>query len=134
MQVRTQQKPVFKVGDKVDLGGNEGIQTYTEDLSQTGFHFRKFAAWRATGGLDGGQNAPILRSSDVYLLVSEAKIRLNQSGDAELNAVRESNVLTPITDASFDYIIHERRVDLAGVNERLQDLLRWDKAGFVEIY
>ena len=30
-------------------------------------------------------------------------------------------------------IIHERRVELAGENERHQDLLRWDKAGVIDI-
>ena len=124
---------VFQVGDQVDLGGEEGVQEYTSDLSQTGFHFRKFASWRPTGGLDAGQNAPILRASDVYLLVAEAKIRSGQSGDAELNAVRERNGLNPILGADMQDIMHERRVELAGENERHQDLLRWDKAGIVDI-
>ena len=113
----------------VDLGGEDGVQEYTADLSQTGYHFRKFASWRPTGGLDGGQNAPILRSADVYLLVAEAKIRLGQNGDAELNAVRGRADLAPITSATMKDIIHERRVELAGENERHQDLL----AGIKEV-
>jgi hypothetical protein len=124
---------VFQVGDMVDLGGDEGVQEYTADLSQTGYHFRKFASWRATGGLDAGQNAPILRSADVYLLVAEAKIRLGQDGDAELNAVRVRNGLDPIDGATMPDIIHERRVELAGENERHQDLMRWDKAEIIDI-
>jgi hypothetical protein len=124
---------VFQVGDMVDLGGDEGVQEYTADLSQTGYHFRKFASWRATGGLDAGQNAPLLRSADVYLMVAEAKIRLGQDGDGELNAVRERNGLDPITGATMTDIIHEHRVELAGENERHQDLMRWDKAGIVDI-
>lgn len=123
---------VFKVGDMVDLGGDAGIQEYTADLSTSGFHFRKFASWK-DGGLNADQNAPILRSADVYLLVAEAKIRLSQSGDAELNAVRERNNLTPVSNATMEDIMHERRVELAGENERHQDLLRWDKAGLIDI-
>ena len=117
----------------VDLGGEEGVQEYTADLSQTGYHFRKYASWRETGGLNAGRNAPLLRSADVYLLVAEAKIRLGQNGDAELNAVRGRTGLDPITGATMDDIIHERRVELAGENERYQDLLRWDKAGIIDI-
>jgi hypothetical protein len=83
--------------------------------------------------LNADQNAPILRSADVYLLVAEAKIRSGQNGDAELNAVRERNGLDPITNATMENIIHERRVELAGENERHQDLLRWDKAGIIDI-
>ncbi|MNY68871.1 SusD family protein [compost metagenome] len=29
--------------------------------------------------------------------------------------------------------MHERRVELAGENERHQDLMRWDKAGLIDI-
>jgi hypothetical protein len=123
---------VLQVGDMVDLGGDAGVQEYTSDLSTSGFHFRKFASWK-DGGLNADQNAPILRSADVYLLVAEAKIRLSQNGDAELNAVRERNGLSPVTNATMDDIIHERRVELAGENERHQDLIRWDKAGIIDI-
>lgn len=124
---------VFQVGDEVDLGGEDGIQEYTSDLSLTGYHFKKFASWRETGGLDADQNAPILRSSDVYLLVAEAKIRSGQNGDAEINAVRERNGLDPVSGATMTELMHERRVELAGENERHQDLLRWDKAGIIDI-
>jgi len=123
---------VYKVGDMVDLGGDAGLTEYTADLSTSGYHFRKFSSWTG-GGLNSDQNAPILRSSDVYLLVAEAKIRLNQNGDVELNKVRKRNGLTDINGASMDDIIHERRVELAGENERQQDLLRWDKAGIIDI-
>ncbi|MBA4057189.1 MAG: RagB/SusD family nutrient uptake outer membrane protein, partial [Marivirga sp.] len=123
---------VFKVGDMVDLGGEAGVQEYTADLSTSGFHFKKFASWK-DGGLNADQNAPILRSADVYLLVAEAKIRSAQNGDAELNAVRERNNLSPLTNATMEDIMHERRVELAGENERHQDLLRWDKAGIIDI-
>jgi hypothetical protein len=123
---------VFQVGDMVDLGGDPGVQEYTADLSTSGYHFKKFASW-VDGGLNADQNAPILRSADVYLLVAEAKIRSGQNGDAELNAVRERNGLDPITNATMENIIHERRVELAGENERHQDLLRWDKADIIDI-
>jgi hypothetical protein len=123
---------VFQVGDMVDLGGDAGVQEYTSELSTSGYHFRKYASWK-DGGLNADQNAPILRSADVYLLVAEAKIRLNQNGDAELNAVRERNGLSPVTNATIADIIHERRVELAGENERHQDLIRWDKAGIIDI-
>ena len=128
-----QDATLFLPGEMVDLGGDNGIAEYTTDLSQTGYHFQKFASWRATGGLDEGQNVPILRSADVYLLVSEAKIRSGQNGDAELNAVRTRVGLDPITNATMEDIIHERRVELAGENQRYFDLLRWDKADIVDI-
>ena len=128
---------VFKLGDMVDLGGDSGVTEYVEGLSQTNYHFRKFASWRSTGGLDGGQNIPILRSADIYLVVAEAKIRRDGAGagDAELNAVRTRALGdgAALTAADMDDLIHERRVELAGENQRFADLKRWDKAGIIDL-
>ena len=124
---------LFIPGEMVDLGGDRGLTEYTSDLSQTGYHFQKFASWRSSGGLDDGQNVPILRAADVYLLVAEAKIRSGQNGDTELNEVRTRAGLSPITNATMTDVIHERRVELAGENQRHFDLMRWDKAGIVDI-
>lgn len=124
---------VFLPGEMVDLGGDRGLTEYTSDLSQTGYHFQKFASWRDGGGLDDGQNVPILRAADVYLLVAEAKIRLGQNGDTELNTVRNRAGLPSITGATMADLIHERRVELAGENQRHFDLVRWDKAGLIDI-
>ena len=126
---------IFKPGDMVDLGGDRGLTEYTSDLSLTGYHFRKFASWRASGGLDDGQNIPLLRTADVYLMVAEAKIRLNGAGagDTELNAVRTRAGLAALSGATIEDLIHERRVELAGENQRHQDLMRWDKAGIIDI-
>lgn len=124
---------VYKPGDMVDLGGDRGMTPYTEDLSSTGYHFRKYSSWRSQGGLNMSHNSPILRTADVYLMVAEAKIRSGQNGDAEINAVRERSGRAPLTNATMEDLIHERRVELAGENQRHQDLIRWDKAGLVDI-
>ncbi len=124
---------VFKLGDIVDLGGDRGPTEYVEGLSQTNYHFRKFASWRSTGGLSNDQNIPILRAADVYLLVAEAKIQTGGNGDAEINAVRQRVGLTPKTNATMEDLIHERRVELAGENQRHADLVRWDKAGLIDL-
>ncbi|MEM9142651.1 MAG: RagB/SusD family nutrient uptake outer membrane protein [Bacteroidota bacterium] len=125
----------FMPGEMVDLGGERGMTEYTTDLSQTGYHFQKYASWRPDGGLDRGHNVPIIRAADIYLLVAEAKIRTNQNGDAELNAVRTRALGdgAAITGATMEDIIHERRVELAGENQRHFDLMRWDRAGLVDI-
>ncbi|WP_162415856.1 RagB/SusD family nutrient uptake outer membrane protein [Cyclobacterium roseum] len=124
---------VYQPGDMVDLGGDRGATPYTEDLSSTGYHFRKYSSWRPQGGLNMSHNNPILRTADVYLIVAEAKIRSGLNGDAELNAVRERSGRTPLTNATMEDLIHERRVERAGENQRHQDLIRWDKAGLVDI-
>ena len=120
-------------GEIIDLGGDRGPTEYTPGLSQTNYHFQKFVSWRSGGGQDDGQNIPILRAADVYLLVAEAKIRLGRNGDAELNAVRARTGLEAVSGATIEDLIHERRVELAGENQRHQDLMRWDRAGVVDV-
>lgn len=123
-------------GEKVDLGGTQGVREYTQSMSLTGYHFHKFASWRkANGGLDDGQNIPLLRASEVYLIVAEAKIRLNGvgAGDTEINAVRKRVNMPAISNAGMKELMHERRVELAGEAERHQDLMRWDRAKLIDI-
>ena len=106
-------------------------------MTTTGYILRKYSAYlsNGSGGLDFNLKQPLLRSSDIYLLVAEAKIRLNGvgSGDAEINAVRERAGLGPVLGAGMPELIHERRVELGGENVRWQDLLRWDKDKLINL-
>jgi hypothetical protein len=76
-----------------------------------------------------------LRTADIYLLVAEIKIRTNGAGagDNEINVVRDRAGLDPVSGADFNELVHERRVELGGENIRWFDLLRWDKAGLLDI-
>ncbi|MEO8475029.1 MAG: RagB/SusD family nutrient uptake outer membrane protein [Chryseolinea sp.] len=123
---------IFRPGDEVTMGD----ATHTFDVSDTrltGYAFRKYTNFTPEGDMSQSLNAPWLRSADVYLLVAEAKIRSGQNGDTELNAVRHRAGLDPKTNATMIDVTHERRVELAGENERHQDLMRWDKAGIIDI-
>ncbi|WP_254562392.1 RagB/SusD family nutrient uptake outer membrane protein [Dyadobacter diqingensis] len=124
---------IFSPGDTVTQG-SQGNVKFTADMTRvTGYAFRKYTQFTATGDMDQSLNSPFLRSADVYLLVAEAKIRSGQNGDTELNTVRKRAGLKSITNAAIKDIMHERRVELAGENERHQDLMRWDKAGLIDI-
>ncbi len=122
-------------GDKINIG--TGIATYEASTSWSGYHYKKFCSWKPCGGLDYSLKTPLMRAADIYLLVAEAKIRLNGpgAGDAEINAIRKraSAALPAVTNAGMAALMHERRVELCGENERHQDLLRWDKANLVDI-
>lgn len=125
---------IMEPGDKFDLGGDRGMTEYTADLSPTtGYHYQKYADWREAGGLNLSMDIPILRTADVYLLVAEAKIRSGGNGDNEISAVRQRVEMSPVTNATMEDLIHERRVELAGENQRWYDLLRWDKAGIIDV-
>lgn len=124
---------IFSPGDEVDRNG-AGKEKFTAEMTRvTGYAFKKYTQFAENGDMSQSLNAPLLRTSDVYLLASEAKIRSGANGDAELNVVRKRAGLTAITNATMKNIMHERRVELAGENERHQDLMRWDKAGLIDI-
>ena len=125
---------IYKPGDMVDRG-SKGITEFTADLSATGYSQNKYANYKADGNNNFDTNCNILRAADVYLIVAEAKIRSTGAGagDDEINLVRARAGLLPISNAGMPELIHERRVELFGENQRHQDLMRWDKAGIVDI-
>ncbi|MCW3466939.1 RagB/SusD family nutrient uptake outer membrane protein [Chitinophaga nivalis] len=126
---------IMKPGDRINIGTETA--TYTADLSWSGYHYNKFTSWKPSGGLNYSLKTPLLRSADVYLLVAEAKIRKSGpgAGDAEIMAVRKRAAasLPAVSGADMKALMHERRVELCGENERHQDLIRWDKAKLVDI-
>ncbi len=124
---------IFSPGDEVNRNA-QGKEKFTADMTRvTGYAFKKYTQFAENGDMSQSLNSPFLRTADVYLLASEAKIRSGANGDAELNAVRKRAGLAAITNATMKNIMHERRVELAGENERHQDLMRWDKAGLIDI-
>jgi hypothetical protein len=126
------QYSIFRPGDEVTLGST--VHTFAaEDTRLTGYAFKKYSNFTSSGDMSQSLNAPWLRSADVYLLVAEAKIRSGQNGAAELNAVRGRAGLATKTSPTIADLMHERRVELSGENDRHQDLMRWDKAGIIDI-
>ncbi|PWJ57363.1 putative outer membrane starch-binding protein [Dyadobacter jejuensis] len=124
---------IYAPGDPVTRG-SQGTEPFEADMTRvTGYAFRKYSAYTDAGDMSQSLNAPFLRVADVYLLAAEAKIRSGQNGDVELNMVRARAGLDPIAGATIEDIMHERRVELAGENERHQDLMRWDKGGILDI-
>ena len=73
---------------------------------------------------------PILRLSDVYLVLAEAKVLLGQGNDAEalkaFNAVRQRAIPNAAAETSltFDKIWKERRLELACEGDRWYDFVR----------
>lgn len=120
-------------GESVSQAGV--MVVHVPGLSNTGHSYFKYMDWVTPETFNHGLNIPFLRAADTYLLVAEAKIRLNGAGagDAEINAVRKRAGLAAVTKADIKALIHETRVELAGENFRYQNLLRWDKAGIYDL-
>lgn len=97
--------------------GNEGVMRMkwlvsAEDESQT--------QW--TGRL---HNIPCMRYSDVLLMMAEACVRDNVSGDDYYNEVRQRAGLSTKTGVTFEDVKKERFLELCFEATRFQDLKRW---------
>lgn len=108
---------------------------HTSSLSQTGHSYYKYMSWRDDGEMISWTNVPFLRAGETYMNVAEAKIRLNGAGagDAEINAIRDRADLDPISGGDIAALMHEARTEEAGENMRYQNLLRWHKAGIINL-
>ena len=130
---KRRESTMWAEGDQIDIGN--GTIAYDKNKSETGYHFNKYTTFTADGKLNFDLLMPLMRSSDVYLLVAEAKIAKygNGGGDTEINLVRERAGVDPLFNADKDDLIKERRLELAGENRRFFDLIRWDRKGWVNI-
>lgn len=117
----------------IDSLAQLGIVAYEESYQNTGYFLKKFAGEqedRTTGGgafeLNWSQNFYDIRLADTYLLEAEALVR--GGGDtnraqALINAVRARVGQEPVP-ATFENILRERRLELAGEGHRWFDLQR----------
>ncbi|MCY4779352.1 RagB/SusD family nutrient uptake outer membrane protein [Sphingobacterium sp. UT-1RO-CII-1] len=124
---------IWADGDEIDLGDTK--MKYEGASSETGYHFNKYTTFTPEGKLSFDLLIPLMRASDVYLLVAEAKIRKygNGAGDKEINMVRARAGVDLVSNAGKEELMLERRLELAGENRRFFDLVRWDRLGWVDI-
>lgn len=117
---------------------------YTKQHEDTGFFNRKYIprtrSVDAAGDvkLTSPNNYRAIRYADVLLMAAEANNRKVNSDDAKarqyLNLVRdrafgdENHRITASGGALYDFILAERRVELAGEGHRFFDLVRTDRA------
>ena len=94
----------------------------------------------------GSNNERVIRLADVYLMAAEAELLGNnniQKAAELVNVVRRradpsGEILpdrspTSSQDEMMDFIMHERRVELAFEGHRYGDLVRWHNAGIINI-
>ena len=107
-----------------------GDRVYGNTFGQTHFNGKVYLpANQMTEGrtaYGSNNNVRVFRYSDALLLNAEAKIRKGQNGDTPLNLVRERVDLDPITGATLQDVLDERRAEFACEwwGERYNDLLR----------
>ena len=126
---------IISDGDSALNAGAPGWQIHTPNLTTTGHSYYKYMQWRDDGWFIHWINIPFYRAGETYMRVAEAKIRLNGpgAGDTEINAIRARAKLPPISNADINDLMHESRCEEAGENFRYQNLLRWHKAGIINL-
>ena len=67
----------------------------------------------------------LYRYADAVLMKAEAKLRLGQNADAEVNEVRTRVGATPKTNVTLDDILDERLLELAWEGWRRNDQVRF---------
>lgn len=121
----------------VQVIGNDGPANSKELRTQTGFYIRKYLDPSTGSGRRGtGSDVPFIRYryAEVLLNACEAAFELGNNGLAltYINQVRSrAGLTTPLTELSFDRIVHERRVELVFEGHTLYDMKRWRLAHIV---
>ncbi|NJO70354.1 MAG: RagB/SusD family nutrient uptake outer membrane protein [Bacteroidetes bacterium] len=134
---------ILKFGDEFQFWGETRRYYSTNSLSS--FQFNKYIGYYSYDDPIGNglinangdalytiQDIPILRYAEILLMKAEALIMMGQSGDDEINMIRNRAGLAPKTGCTIDDLKHERRVELAGeFADRHRDLVRWGDAQYV---
>jgi hypothetical protein len=73
-----------------------------------------------------GQNIPVVRLAEMYLIRAEAEARAGQNSAAasDVNLIRNRSGATPLTTATVDDVLLERQLELAFEGFRVYDLVR----------
>lgn len=73
-----------------------------------------------------GQNIPVARLAEMYLIRAEADVRAGSTGQAllDVNAIRQRSGATPLTTVALADVLRERQLELAFEGFRIHDLRR----------
>jgi hypothetical protein len=74
-----------------------------------------------------GQDIPLIRLAEMYLIRAECDIRAGKSGLDDINRVRQRSGAVPLTTATLNDVLLERQLELAFEGFRLYDLKRTNR-------
>ena len=106
---------------KLDLTGSKYVETagarmYKYEIDKNAFKDGKLV----------DNDIVLFRYADVLLMMAEAKVRLGQSGQKELDMIRERSLMETIP-CTLDNILNERMLELCWEGWRRQDLVSFGK-------
>ena len=133
--------PVFVDGKPIDAGLGDGAQLcynpmdvvvdFKEDVPN---HILKFAGARmskyevdntTSSYLNHNNDKVFWRYADALLLAAEAKVRMGQSGDAEVNEIRDRVQAGQKSNVTLQDILDERMLEFSYEGMRRQDQIRF---------
>lgn len=133
--------PVFVDGKPIDAGLGDGAQLcynpmdvvvdFKEDvpnqiLKFAGARMSKYEVDNTTSSYLNHNNDKVLwRYADALLLAAEAKVRMGQSGDAEVNEIRDRVQAGQKSNVTLQDILDERMLEFSYEGMRRQDQIRF---------
>ena len=133
--------PVFVDGKPIDAGLGDGAQLcynpmdvvvdFKEDvpnqiLKFAGARMSKYEVDNTTSSYLNHNNDKVFwRYADALLLAAEAKVRMGQSGDAEVNEIRDRVQAGQKSNVTLQDILDERMLEFSYEGMRRQDQIRF---------
>lgn len=132
--------PVFVDGKPIDAGLGDGAQLcynpmdvvvdFKEDvpnqiLKFAGARMSKYEVDNTTSYLNHNNDKVFWRYADALLLAAEAKVRMGQSGDAEVNEIRDRVQAGQKSNVTLQDILDERMLEFSYEGMRRQDQIRF---------
>lgn len=133
--------PVFVDGKPIDAGLGDGAQLcynpmdvvvdFKEDvpnqiLKFAGARMSKYEVYNTTSSYLNHNNDKVFwRYADALLLAAEAKVRMGQSGDAEVNEIRDRVQAGQKSNVTLQDILDERMLEFSYEGMRRQDQIRF---------
>ena len=133
--------PVFVDGKPIDAGLGDGAQLcynpmdvvvdFKEDvpnqiLKFAGARMSKYEVDNTTSSYLNHNNDKVFwRYADALLLAAEAKVRMGQSGDAEVNEIRDRVQAGQKSNVTLQDILDERMLEFSYEGRRRQDQIRF---------
>ena len=133
--------PVFVDGKPIDAGLDDGAQLcynpmdvvvdFKEDvpnqiLKFAGARMSKYEVDNTTSSYLNHNNDKVFwRYADALLLAAEAKVRMGQSGDAEVNEIRDRVQAGQKSNVTLQDILDERMLEFSYEGMRRQDQIRF---------
>lgn len=134
-------RPVFVDGKPIDAGLGDGAQLcynpmdvvvdFKEDvpnqiLKFAGARMSKYEVDNTTSSYLNHNNDKVFwRYADALLLAAEAKVRMGQSGDAEVNEIRDRVQAGQKSNVTLQDILDERMLEFSYEGMRRQDQIRF---------